>query len=44
MWHTDWYTVRDPRTKGLNLITYLDDSHMYVTGTALLKETTSENA
>ena len=44
MWHADWYTVRDPRMKGLNSITYLGDSHMRVTGTALLKEDTSENA
>ena len=30
--------------KGLNVITYLDDSHIRVTGSALLKEATFENA
>ena len=30
--------------KGLNLITYLDDSHICVTGTALLKEAPHQNA
>ena len=32
------------RMKGLNLITYLDDSPICVTGTALFKEATLENA
>ena len=44
MWHTDWHTMRDPRMKGLNLITYLDDASRCVTGAALFKEATSENA
>ena len=26
MWHTDWYAMKDPRMKGLNLITCLDDA------------------
>ena len=30
--------------KGLNLITYLDDASQCVTGAALFKEATSENA
>ena len=30
MWHVDWYTMKDPRLRGLNLIVYLDDaSQMY---------------
>ena len=44
MWHTDWHAMKDPRMKGLNLITYLDDSSRCVTGSALFKEATSENA
>ena len=26
MWHTDWHVMKDPRMRGLNLITYLDDA------------------
>ena len=44
MWHTDWHTMKDPRMRGLNLITYLDDASRCVTGAALFKEATSENA
>ena len=44
MWHTDWHIMKDPRMKGLNLITYLDDASRCVTGAALFREATSENA
>ena len=44
MWHTDWHMMKDSRMKDLNLITYLDDASRCVTGTALFKEATSENA
>ena len=44
MWHTDWHVMKDQRMKDLNLITYLDDASRRVTGAALLKEATSENA
>ena len=44
MWHTDWHTMKDPRMKGLHLITYLDDASRCVTGAALFGEATSENA
>lgn len=44
MWHTDWHVMKDPRMKGMNLITYLDDASRCVTGAALFKEATSENA
>ena len=44
MWHTDWHVMKDTRMKGLNLITYLDDASRCVTGAALFKEATSENA
>ncbi len=32
MWHTDWHVMKDPRFRGLNLITYLDDASRCVTG------------
>ena len=38
MWHTDWHTMKDPRMKKLNLITYLDDASRCVTGAALFNE------
>ena len=44
MWHTDWHAMKDTRMKGLNLITYLDDASRCVTGDALFREATSENA
>ena len=44
MWHTDWYVMKDPRMKGLNLITYLDDAPRCVTGAGLFTQATSENA
>ena len=44
MWHTDWHTMKDPRMKGLNLITYLDDASRCITGAALFTKATSENA
>ena len=36
--------MEDPRFRGLNLITYLDDAFRCATGTRLFKEVTSENA
>ncbi|MCE2508317.1 MAG: transposase family protein [Nitrosopumilaceae archaeon] len=44
MWHTGWHAMKDPRMRGLNLITYLDDASRCVTGAALFQEATSENA
>ena len=44
MWHTDWHVMKDPRFRGLNLITYIDDAFRCVTGARLFKEATSENA
>ena len=44
MWHTDWHVMKDPRFRGLNLITYLDDASRCVTCARLFKEATSENA
>lgn len=33
--HTDWRVMRDPRMKGMNLITYLDGASRRVTGATL---------
>ena len=44
MWHIDWHTMKDPRMKGLCLITFLDDASKCVTGAGLFGQTTSENA
>ncbi len=44
IWHTDWHAMKDTRMKGLNLIIYLDDASRCVTGDALFREATSENA
>ncbi len=44
MWHTDWHVMKDPRFRGLHLITYLDDASRCVTCARLFKEATSENA
>ncbi len=44
MWHTDWHVMNDQRMRNLNLITYLDDASRCITGAALFREATSENA
>ena len=43
LWHTDWHSMKDPRMKGLNLVTFLDDASRCVTGVGLFTEATSEN-
>ena len=43
-WHTDWHVMKDPRMKGLSLITHLDDASRCVTGAELFREAASENA
>ncbi len=35
MWRVDWHTMKDPRFKGLNLVTYLDAASRCITGAAL---------
>ena len=42
--HADWHVMKDPRFRGLHLITYLDDASRCVTCARLFKEATSENA
>ncbi len=44
MWHTDWHVMKDPHMRNLNLITYLDDASRCITGAAMFREATSENA
>ena len=44
MWNTDWHVMKDPRMKGLNLITCPDDASRCITGAELFREATSENA
>lgn len=43
LWHTDWHSMKDPRMKGLNLVTFLDDASRCVTGVGLFTEATSKN-
>ena len=44
MWHVDWHEMKDPRFRGLQLVTYLDDSSRCITAAQLFTQTTSENA
>ena len=44
MWHVAWHVMRDPRMRGLNLVTFLDDASRCVTGVGLFTEATPENA
>ena len=44
MWHVDWHVMKDPRFRGLNLVTYLDDASRCVAAAQLFTEATSENA
>ena len=32
MWYTDWHAMKNPRMKGLHLVTFLDDASRCVTG------------
>ena len=43
MRHVDWHIMKNSCMKGLNLITYIDDSSGRVTDAVLFKEVTSEN-
>ena len=44
MWHVDWHEMKDPRFRGLNLVTYLDDSSRCILAARLFTQATSENA
>lgn len=39
-----WHTMKDPRMRGLCLITFLDDASRCVTGAGIFSQATSENA
>ena len=44
MWHVGWHTMKDPRFRGLQLVTYLDDSSRCITAARVFTQATSENA
>ena len=44
MWHVDWHIMKDPRFRGLNLVTYLDDASRCMVAAQLFTEATSDNA
>ncbi len=44
MWHVDWHTMKDPRFRGLQLVTYLDDASRCIVASRLFTQATSENA
>ena len=44
MWHVDWHEMKDPRFRGLKLVTYLDDASRCVAAARVFKEATSENS
>lgn len=43
MWHVDWHTMKDPRFRGLQLVTYLDDASRCVVAARIFTQATSEN-
>ncbi len=44
MWHVDWHEMKDPRFRGLQLVTYLDDASRCVVASQVFTQATSENA
>ena len=40
MWHVDWHIMKDPRFRGLNLVTYLDDASRCVVASQLFTQAT----
>jgi putative transposase len=44
LWHVDWYEVKDPRWKGMQLILYEDDASRFTVGYGLFKDATSKNS
>ena len=43
MRHVDWYQIKNPRLKGLNLITFLDDASRCISRFGVFLDATSEN-
>jgi putative transposase len=44
LWHVDWYEMKDPRWRGMQLIVYEDDASRFIVGYGLFKEATSHHA
>ena len=44
MWHVDWHEMKDPRFRGLQLVTYLDDASRCVMAARVFTQAPSENA
>jgi putative transposase len=44
LWHVDWYEMKDPRWKGMQLILYEDDASRFIVGCGLFKDATSRHA
>ena len=44
MWHVDWHTMKEPRFRGLCLVTYLDDASRCIVAAQIFTQATSENA
>ena len=44
LWHVDWYEMKDPRWRGMQLIAYEDDASRFIVGYGLFKEATSHRA
>lgn len=44
LWHVDWYEMKDPRWKGMQLIVYEDDASRFIVGYGLFMNATSKHA
>ncbi len=44
MWHVDWHEMKEPRFRGLQLVTYLDDASRCIVASQVFTQATSENA
>jgi putative transposase len=44
LWHVDWYEMKDPRWRGMQLIIYEDDASRFIVGYGLFKDATSKHA
>ena len=44
MWHAGWHDMKDPRFRGLKLVTYLNDASRCVAAARVFTQATSENA
>ena len=44
LWHVDWYEMKDPRWRGMQLIVYEDDASRFIVGYGLFREATSHHS